>query len=233
MTKDIFISYRRHDSSFFAAKLRDRLEQTFPDQVFLDVSGIDAGDDFVEGLRSAVLSAKAVVAVIGPGWTSNRPGRLALGQSGDLVTEEIATALEAGVVTVPVLIDGAEMPAVEGLPARLRTLPHRNAVSVSHERFDSDVNLLVTALYKPLGIQPPNKLERILELAGAPGSQRTRDQYAMASIAAALFAILMAAQWIIVSASDPPGAGATRQRVRANGVQFLRRPTRGLATSRS
>ena len=40
MTKDIFISYRRHDSSFVAAKLRDRLEQTFPDHVFQNDHGI-------------------------------------------------------------------------------------------------------------------------------------------------------------------------------------------------
>ena len=30
------------------AKLRDRLQLTFPDQVFLDVSGIEVGEDFVE-----------------------------------------------------------------------------------------------------------------------------------------------------------------------------------------
>lgn len=36
MTKDIFISYRWHGSASFAAKLRGRLEQAFPGQVFLD-----------------------------------------------------------------------------------------------------------------------------------------------------------------------------------------------------
>lgn len=203
MATDIFISYRRHDSSFFAAKLRDRLEQTFPGQVFLDISDIDAGDDFVERLRSAVLSAKAVVAVIGPRWTSNRAGVPVLGESGDLVTEEIGAALEAGIPTVPVLIAGADMPRVEDLPPRLGRLPQRNAVSVSHERFDSDVNLLIAALYKPLGIRPPNRLERMLELVGAEGSQRTRDQYAMFALGASALGLILTILWITVSASDP------------------------------
>jgi hypothetical protein len=205
MTKDIFISYRRHDSSFFAAKLRDRLEQTFPGQVFLDVSGIDAGDDFVETLKSAVSSSKAVVAVIGPGWTTNRDGKVKLGEQGDFVTEEIGTALETGIATVPVLIEGARMPASEDLPPRLHDLPRRNAVRVSHERFDSDANHLVAALYKPLGIQPPNRFERILELAGVgtTSSQKTRDQNAIIALAVAVFGVLLSVQWVMASNSDP------------------------------
>ena len=166
MAKDIFISYRRHDSSFFAARLRERLEGLFPGQVFLDVSGIDAGDDFVDWLKAAVSSSKAVIAVIGPGWASSREGQATLGDEGDFVTEEIATALEAGIPIVPVLVDGARMPSANQIPLRLQGLPRRNAVSISHERFDSDVTHLVAGLYKPLGIRPPNRLERILELAG-------------------------------------------------------------------
>src|SRR5215207_404523 len=178
MAKDIFISYRRHDSAFFAAKLRDRLEQAFPGQVFLDISGIDAGEDFVEKLKSAVAASKALVAVIGPAWLFSRDGERKLGEEGDFVTEEIVAAIEAGITTVPVLIDGARMPAPDELPPRVRDLSRRNAVSISHDRFDSDSKHLVEALYKPLGIQPPNRIEKILELAGldATYSQRTRDR---------------------------------------------------------
>lgn len=63
MAQPIFISYRRHDSSFFAAQLKDRLEQAFPGDVFLDVSGIEVGADLVQTLRAAVQSAKVVLVV--------------------------------------------------------------------------------------------------------------------------------------------------------------------------
>jgi len=205
MTKDIFISYRRHDSAFFAAKLRDRLEQAFPGQVFLDVSGIDAGDDFAEKLKSAVAASKALVAVIGPGWLVSRDGARKLGEEGDFVTEEIAAAIESGITIVPVLVDGARMPAIDELPPRLRELSRRNAVSISHERFDSDSKHLVEALYKPLGIEPPNRIEKILELAGvgATYSQRTRDRLAVISILAACLGAFLTGLWVVVSRSDP------------------------------
>lgn len=205
MRKDIFISYRRHDSSFFAAKLRDRLEQTFPDQVFLDVSGIEVGEDFVEQLKAAVASSKVLIAVIGPGWALDRNGKAKLGEHGDFVTEEIATALEAGIPVVPVLVEGAHVPAAGELPPSLRDLPKRNAIEIRHERFDADANHLVAALYKPLGIEPPGKLEKILESAGvsASFSQRTRDRYAIFSLAAAAGGVLLAGLWAVVSRSEP------------------------------
>ena len=205
MTKDIFISYRRHDSSFFAAKLRDRLEQTFPDQVFLDVSGIEVGDDFVEKLKGAVSSSRALIAVIGPRWALGSDGKAKLGEQGDFVTEEIAAAIAAGIAIVPVLIEGARMPATGELPAALQDLSKRNAVAISHERFDSDASHLIAALYKPLRIEPPGKLERILESAGvgASFSQRTRDRYAVFSLGAAGCGVLLAGLWAVVNRSDP------------------------------
>jgi len=205
MTKDIFISYRRQDSAFFAARLRDRLEQSFPGQVFLDVSGIDAGDDFVDKLKSAVAVSKALVAVIGPGWASRPDDKSRLGEPGDYLTEEIAAALEAGIAVVPVLIEAAQMPAEDELPPRLRGLHRRHAIVVSHARFESDANHLVAALYKPLGISPPNRLERIFELLGGGTrfNQRTRDQCALISLGAAAFGAFLAALWFVDSRSEP------------------------------
>jgi len=210
MTKDIFITYRRADSSSFAARLRDRLEQTFPDQVFLDVSGIDAGEDFIDRLGSAVLASKVVVAVIGPAWAARQPGQPALGESGDVVTQEIGTALEAEIPIVPVLIDGARMPAPDDLPPRLRTLPRRNAVSISHERFESDATHLIAAIYRPLGIAPPNRFERMLELVGRTRvTQRSRDQCALWSMATTVLALLSLAGWVVISDQDPLELPAT------------------------
>jgi hypothetical protein len=198
----IFISYRRQDTSFFAARLRDRLEQSFPGQVFLDVSGIEAGADFLDRLKSAVLSSKVVIAAIGPAWAADRPGRPRLGEDGDVLTEELVAALEARIPIIPVLMDHARMPA--DLPPRLQPLLRLNTISVSHERFDSDAGHLVAAVYKPLGIAPPDRLERMLELVGRTSfNHRTRDLYAMWSVAATMLALLSAVQWFIVSERDP------------------------------
>jgi hypothetical protein len=198
----IFISYRRQDTSFFAARLRDRLEQAFPGQVFLDVAGVEAGADFLDRLRSAVLSSKVVIAAIGPAWASDRPGRPRLGEDGDVLTEELVAALEARIPIIPVLMDHARVPA--DLPTRLQPLLRLNTISVSHERFDSDASHLVAAVYKPLGIAPPDRLERMLELVGRTSfNHRTRDLYAMWAVPATLLALLSAVQWFIVSERDP------------------------------
>jgi hypothetical protein len=205
MAHSIFISYRRQDSSFFAAKLKDRLEQTFPGEVFLDVSGINAGEDFAKALASAVRASKVVLVVIGNGWAVPRDGHMQLGQPGDFVTEEVATALEASIATVPLLIDGARMPQADELPVRLRGLSTRHALSISHERFDSDATHVVAALYKPLGVQPPSWLERILESisARARSSERTRDRQAWISLGLAVFAAASAATWAAIGGGDP------------------------------
>ncbi len=43
----IFISYRRDDSAGYARLIYDRLNARFPQRVFMDVTGIEAGADFV------------------------------------------------------------------------------------------------------------------------------------------------------------------------------------------
>jgi hypothetical protein len=209
MPQPIFISYRRHDSSFFAARLKDRLEQVFPGDVFLDVSGIEGGADFVQTLRSAVGASKAVLVVIGPAWATAGDGRTRLGEAGDFVTEEVATALRAGIPTLPVLIGGAQMPQADELPEALRALATRNALAVSHERFDSDVGHVLAALYRPLGIEPPGRIERMLELlpSGARTSQRTRDQMAWAALGMAAVAAAWVAQWATVERGEPQTVG--------------------------
>lgn len=198
MAQDIFISYRRRDAAAFAARLRDRLEQSFPRQVFLDVAGMRAGDDFPTRLREAVLSSRTLVAVIGPGWVQDRK------DEADFVVEEVATALAAGIHVVPVLVEETRMPAAESLPEQLRPLAGRHAVTISHQRFESDVEHLVDALYAPLGMRPPGTVERILELAGfGKRSKQLRDNFAVWSLVMTGLAGLAAIQWLFVAGRDP------------------------------
>ena len=59
---------------------------------------------------------------------------------------EIEAALERGIRVIPVLVDGALMPKREDLPASLQRLRRRQAIEISHNRFDSDVGRLTHAL---------------------------------------------------------------------------------------
>ena len=96
----IFISYRRDDSAGHAGRLYDRLRDHFgPDQVFMDIDAIVAGRDFVDAVRRAVRGCDGLVAIIGREWLtiSDASGSRRLDDPGDLVRQEIATALDLGI----------------------------------------------------------------------------------------------------------------------------------------
>ena len=72
----IFISYRRADSAGHAGRLYDSLQAHFGrDNVFMDLSAIDSGQNFVDAIETAVRSCDALVAIIGDDWlTSTEEG---------------------------------------------------------------------------------------------------------------------------------------------------------------
>src|SRR5262249_51272799 len=63
---------------------------------------------------------------------------------------EIESGLKLGKRIIPVLVNGAEMPRVEHLPASLKLFSRRNAVRLTHERFKSDAQGLIVQLEKAL-----------------------------------------------------------------------------------
>lgn len=67
-----FISYRRDDTSGYAGRIYDRLQQRFPHQIFMDVSGIDGGVDFVETIENEVKASSVLVALIGKHWLEGK-----------------------------------------------------------------------------------------------------------------------------------------------------------------
>src|SRR4030095_1528366 len=69
MSPQIFISYRRSDSSGYAGRIQDRLQGEFgSDVVFMDVDAIRAGVNFVEAVREAVTRCSVLLVLIGPNW---------------------------------------------------------------------------------------------------------------------------------------------------------------------
>ncbi len=145
----IFINYRRDDSAGYAGRLADSLGAWFgPERVFRDVSGIDYGEDFERAIDDRLEESGAVVVVIGDHWTSaaNANGTRRLDDPFDYVSREISVALQNGVAVVPVLIGNATMPRPEELPEPLKDLAKRNAITVSDERWNFDVERLAKVL---------------------------------------------------------------------------------------
>jgi hypothetical protein len=145
----VFISYRREDSAGFARLIYDRLTKRLERaNVFIDVDNIEPGLDFVEILSERVAKCDTLVAIIGRDWIStvDKDNRRRLDDPQDFVRIEIGAALERGVRVIPVLVEGAAMPAPDDLPDGLKKLARRQAIEISHTRFDSDVERLTSAL---------------------------------------------------------------------------------------
>ncbi|MEX2517741.1 MAG: SUMF1/EgtB/PvdO family nonheme iron enzyme [Paracoccaceae bacterium] len=151
----IFISYRRADSQWAAARLYDALTAAFPDdRVFMDVEKIAPGQDFVDVLEGQVGACDVFLALIGPEWLSlhSADGTRRIDEARDFVRLEIASALgRAETVTIPILIDGAAPPAPADLPEDLRPLARRQFLRLTHEGYRTEVGALIDAIRKLLG----------------------------------------------------------------------------------
>ncbi len=152
----IFVSYRRSDTTGYAGRLVDELERQFPGhQLFRDVESIEAGSDFVEAIDRALQASSALLVLIGPRWLDavDANGKRRLEDAKDFVRLEIAAALQSGVKVIPVLVDGAQMPAEEKLPANIQRLARRQAHELTDRRWDYDVDQLFDQLGRIPGIE--------------------------------------------------------------------------------
>ena len=72
----IFVCYRREDSAGHAGRLYDRLNQRFPDRVFMDVVGISVGTRWAEVIERTLGSCKVAIVLIGKRWLERSPDGL-------------------------------------------------------------------------------------------------------------------------------------------------------------
>lgn len=145
----IFLSYRRVDTSGHTGRLSDALDAKFGrDAVFHDIQSIEAGTRFDEVIDSALARCRVFIPLIGDDWLriTGADGRRRLDDPDDLVRREVAAALRRGVPMIPVLLEGATMPAAEALPEELRPLTRHQAVEISDTRWDFDVQRLIAAI---------------------------------------------------------------------------------------
>lgn len=148
----IFLSYRREDASGHARHLFDELADRYGKKaVFMDVTAIKGGEHFVERIDQEVGRCDVFLALIGKRWLAAKDegGAGRLEQPDDYVRREILAALTRNITAIPVLLDGAEMPAADELPAELRELSLRNAVKLGSADWDDDLARLMQQLPTP------------------------------------------------------------------------------------
>jgi hypothetical protein len=153
----IFISYRRADSSAITGRIYDRLVTRYGrHSVFLDIDGVPIAMDFRAHVQTVLQSADVTIAVIGQRWIdADSAGTARILDEADLVRVEVETALARGMPLVPVLVDGARMPASAELPASLGRLPSLNAAEVATGRdFDVHMDRLLAVIDRILSAHP-------------------------------------------------------------------------------
>jgi TIR domain-containing protein len=154
MSGQIFISYRRGQDSWVARSLYDRLIARFDSkQIFIDVNGIDPGEEFPKVIEKMVGECGVLIAVIGARWltSTDKQGGRALDNPKDFVRMEIGTALRRDIRVIPVLVDGASMPLATDLPDDLKQLVRRQALRIAHSHFDHGWGKLEVVIEQVLG----------------------------------------------------------------------------------
>lgn len=159
--KGVFISYRRADAAATSGRLRDRFAMVLPeDRIFHDVASIDAGANFVAAIDDAVARSEAMLVIIGRLWADPRSEGARLADPRDFVRAEVAAGLASGVRVIPVLVDGAAMPAEEALPAPLQPLTRLNAFELRNARFGDDADRLIEIVTGRRPAAGPSRLVR-------------------------------------------------------------------------
>jgi hypothetical protein len=149
----VFINYRRTDAGWPADLLKSELGRSFGEAVvFLDVRGIDAGEDFEAALESRMRRATVLIVLIGSNWlhVDDRFGRRRLDQEHDWVRREIRIALQKpGCRVIPVLIDDADLPnEKEALPEDFSALMTRQRFSLRQAHSPDDIETLSKEIEK-------------------------------------------------------------------------------------
>jgi hypothetical protein len=167
----IFISYRRRDAISATGRVSDALSRHFRHEtVFRDVTALHPGDDYVDTIEESINACDVLLVVIGPRWLSatDGTGQRRLDDPDDEHRIEIETAFKRGVRVIPVLVEGAQMPSQQDLPAALEPLARRHAVAMADDHhWDYDLQRLIGAIETEIQAR-----ERKRQIA-APNDART------------------------------------------------------------
>jgi TonB family protein len=114
---------------------------------------------------------------VGPEWLNAKDERGArrLDDPTDFVRIETAAALRRDIPVIPVLVRAAKMPSAEHLPEGLKELAYRNCIELTHTRWRSDIQLLIDALRRLLGVSSQAGT-RVGANAATAAAQRTQQE---------------------------------------------------------
>ena len=185
----LFMSYRRRFDTPYARLLKEKLERAFGDDaVFRDVDDIEPGEAFPETIREAVEDCDAFLLLVSPGWLETTGS---LQDPADFVRREITAALARRVTIIPLLLGDARMPKADELPEEIRDLAFRQAIELSDDRWDYDVERLVKLVRARAALsEPPSFFGKIV--AGFRWFFGTRPGKAAAFVAAVAGLLLAA-----------------------------------------
>ena len=187
--------------------------------MFRDVDTLRPGQDFVQAIEARLTDCRVMLAVIGREWAGARDmtGSRRLDEPYDFVRLEIAAALaRPNVLVVPVLVEGASMPAASELPENIRPLARRHAVTVRDETWDADVDRLVGVIESAIGARGPVARRRA-DLGGAAvggGGAGRRDRGAAA----------VQREPAVATSADPGSEPGAASRADGGGAAPPRRP---------
>jgi hypothetical protein len=210
----IFISYRRDDSAIMCGSIYDRLTEIFGlDTVFKDVDMIPVGVNFERFIETTLRQCVAQVVVIGPRWVSiaSANGARRLDDPADFVRLEVESALKSGLTIIPVLVQGATMPAAEDLPESLRPLADLQPVTIRYApAFDADMRdlgLALTPAVWPVSTRR-SPLKRALSLRIGRGGTQAAAYFWLTAVTA--YGVILGvevvqglAQWLALSRKQP------------------------------
>jgi len=163
----IFITYRRDESTGYAGRIHERLANLYGTaSVFMDVDDIDPGTDFVDAIENRISSCEVLLVLVGKRWLTMQDsnGRRRIDDPNDLVRIEVANSLAANKRIIPVLLDGASMPAEKNLPDSLKALSEHQAIELSEKRWEYDFGKLVEAIVG--GRRPQSRRRNLLFAIG-------------------------------------------------------------------
>jgi hypothetical protein len=147
---NLFISYRRSDSSYVVDRLRSEIARKCPDiNIFRDIESIELGTNFKQAINDALSQCVVLLAVIGPDWlhATDSSGKNRLFDPNDFVRAEIRFALEHNLCVIPVLTERADVPRPSDLPEDLSALPDLQILKLrSGDDFERDVDKLASTL---------------------------------------------------------------------------------------
>jgi TIR domain-containing protein len=113
---NIFVSYRNDDATDDIRKVFSDLENHYgKDSVFVAADNISPGTDFRQRINEAMGSCDLVIALVGPSWRG-RWLRRRIFDADDWVRIEVEAALRKCVPVLPLIVDGARMPAPGQVP---------------------------------------------------------------------------------------------------------------------